>query len=132
MIELIDMLKMKKKGNKEEMKTSLSFIIQKGKYKRKCRHEEKERFYLYFTGGFSILLLSCHLLTHKYRGILSVHHPCVVGYFFLDNLFESNLVPQFCRFDIGIPCGPIQCDGDYHIESIENQSVFKFMVNLNM
>ena len=68
---------------------------------------KKGGFYLYFTGGFSILLLSCHLQTHKYRGILSVCHPHVVGYFFLDNLFGNDLVPQFCRFNIGIPYSPI-------------------------
>ena len=59
-----------------------------------------------FMGDVSILQSSYHLQTHKCRGILSVHHPFVVG-FFLDSLFESGPVPQFCRFDIDTLCNPI-------------------------
>ena len=77
------------KENEEKIKIS-PFYNTKEKYKRKCRHEGKERFYLYFTGGFTILLLSCCLQTHKYRGILSVHRPHVVGSS-LDNLFENGI-----------------------------------------
>ena len=62
--------------------------------------------YISFTDNFSILQSSYHLQTHKYRGILSVHRPRVVG-FSLDNLFENGLVPRFCRFDIGIAYSPI-------------------------
>ena len=62
--------------------------------------------YISLTDDFSILQSSYRLQTHKYHGILSVHHPCVVG-FSLDNLFENGLVPQFCRFDIGIAYSPI-------------------------
>ena len=57
--------------------------------------------YISFTDDFSILQSNYHLQTHKYRGILSVHCPHVVGSS-LDNLFENGLVPRFCRFDIGI------------------------------
>ena len=48
MIELIDILEMKtKRREMKERWRSVHFYNTKGKYKRKCRHEEKGRFYLY-------------------------------------------------------------------------------------
>ena len=107
-IELIDISKMKTKRREMRKKNEDQslFIIQKENIKGNVGMRKRgDSIYISLTDDFSILQSSYCLQTHKYCGILSVHHPRVVG-FSLDNLFENGLVPRFCRFNIGIVCSP--------------------------